>query len=224
MRTDYLSPAEAAQRLRVTPRRVYALVKEDRLRAERVGGRLLIDRGDVEARAVSGANVGRPFSARRAWALILIAAGDEPNDIDASTRSKLRRLLRERDLWSIRARLASRSQRWLLRAHSSDLARIEAEPGVIGTGARHAVEIGLGLVAPDAPVEMYLDRATADRLVDRYRLAPSGQPNVIFRVLPGEVGSWVRGPLAPWPAIALDLAEDQDPRSQQVAREVLSRR
>jgi len=85
----FLSPAEAADRLGVTQRRIYALINENRLRAERVGGRLLIDRDDVEVRASSGAsNAGRPFSPRRAWALLLLAAGDNPPGLDATTKSK----------------------------------------------------------------------------------------------------------------------------------------
>jgi excisionase family DNA binding protein len=64
-----ISPAEAAQRLGVTPRRVYALVGENRLRSERIGGRLLIDRDDVDAHAAGAQAVGRPFSPRRAWAM-----------------------------------------------------------------------------------------------------------------------------------------------------------
>jgi excisionase family DNA binding protein len=218
-----ISPAEAAKRLGVTPRRVYSLVRENRLHAERIGGRLLIDRDDVEARAMGSSAVGRPFSPRRAWALLLLAAGDDPRGLDPSTKSKLRRILRDRDLWSIRARFADRAARRLLRAHSSDLPRIEAEPGVVRTGARHAAAAGIGLVASDSPLELYVDSKTVDRLVKRYRLVTSQQPNIILRVVTSEVRAWLTGPLAPAPAIALDLAEDRDPRSQQVAREVLSR-
>jgi excisionase family DNA binding protein len=219
-----ISPAEAARRLGVTPRRIYSLVGEKRLRAERIGGRLLIDRDDVDARAAGGRAVGRPFSPRRAWAMLLLADGQEPPGLDASTRSKLRRLLRERDLWSMRARFVGRAERLPFRAHSSDLPRIDAEPGVVRTGARHAATAGLGLVASDARVELYVDRKVADRLVKRYRLAPSARPNVLLRVVPDDIRGWLTGSVAPRPVMALDLAEDRDPRSQQVAREVLSPR
>jgi excisionase family DNA binding protein len=221
---DWISPTEAAERLGVTPRRVYALVRDDRLRATRVGGRLVVDPREVDARLRGASAVGRPFSARRAWAIILLASGEDPSGIDASTRSKLRRLLREHDLWSMRAKFVYRAQRRPLRAHSSDIARLEAEPGLVRTGARCAAEAGLGLIAPDAPLELYADRATAERLTQRYRMAPSQRPNVVLRILPDEVRAWLRGPLAPRPAIALDLADDQDSRAQEVAREALLRR
>jgi excisionase family DNA binding protein len=217
-----ISPAEAARRLGVTPRRVYALVHENRLRAERIGERLLVDRNDVDARVGGASAVGRPYSPRRAWAMLLLVAGEDPVGLDASTRSKLRRLLRERDLWSIRARFADRAEVQRFRAHSSDLPRIEADPAGVRTGARHAAAAGLGLVAPDATLELYVDRNTAERLVKRYQLTPNPRPNVVLRVVTDEVRGWLKDPLAPRPAIALDLAEDPDPRSQQVAREALA--
>lgn len=219
-----LSAAEAAQRLGVTPRRVYALIDAGMLQAERVGGRLLVDRDAVEARVGAEPRVGRPFSPRRAWALLLLAAGQEPSELDPATRSKLRRILRERDLWLMRNRFVRRAERRPVRAHSSDLGRIAAEPDVVRTGARHAADAGLDLVAPDAPLELYVDGRTADRLAGRYRLSPSRQPNLVLRVVPDAVRPWLRGAIAPWTAVALDLADDLDPRSRDVAREVLSRR
>ncbi len=219
---QFLSAAEAAQRLGVTPRRVAALVRDGRLSAQRIGGQLLVDREDVEARAIGAPMVGRPFSSRRAWALIMLAAGSAPGGIDPSTLSKLRRQLRDHDLWSMRSKLVRRGDRLQLRAHSSDLVRLELEPGAIRTGARCAAEAGLGLLAPDAPVELYVDRATADRLVRKYRLIASRQPNLVLRIVTDEVRAWIRGSLAPRTAIALDLAEDLDARAQDVAREALS--
>lgn len=156
------------------------------------------------------------------------AAGSATMSISTScatpTLSRLRKVARSQSLWELRSRLASRAERRSLRAHSSDLVRLAAEDGVVRTGARFAAEAGLGLVASDAPVELYLDAATERRLERRYRLRPSDDPNVIARVVPDEVRSWLTAPVAPRTAVALDLAEDPDPRSQQVARDVLSAR
>lgn len=223
----YISASEAARLLAVTRRRIYALVAAKRLRAERVGGRLLVRREDVERRAreaESSMDKGHPFSPRRAWALLLLAAGEPVPGIDAVTRSKLRRLLADRSLWSLRAKLAPRAERRNLRAHSSDLALIESEPGVIRTGPRAASAAGLSLIGGDAPLQFYVDENVALDLARRYAMRESRQPNVVLRVVPGEPFSWLRGPIAPALAVALDLAEDGDPRSQQVAREVLESR
>jgi len=220
---QYISPSDAARRLGITPRRVYMLVAAERLRAERIGGRLLIDEGGVNARLATLPRMGRPFSAGRAWGLILLAGGQNPPGLDPSTKSKLRRVLRGHDLWSIRSKLAGRAERRRFRAHSSDLPRIDAEPGIVGTGPRYAAEAGLGLIANDAPVEIYVDRRLADQLVKKYRLAASLRPNVLLRVVPDKVRPWLDARIAPRLAVALDLAEDPDPRSQDVAREALAR-
>jgi excisionase family DNA binding protein len=224
IRADWLSPAEAAGVLGVSPRRVYALIDDGHLRAERVGDRILVHRGSVEARASGAPASGRPFSARRGWALLLLAAGIEPEGLAPDARSKLRRMLRERDLWAMRARLGTRAERRVLRAHSSDLARIAADPAVVRTGAGAAADAGLPLIAPGALLELYVDTATAGRLVERYRLVAGSGGNVTLRVVPDEVRAWLTGPIAPWPAVALDLAEDGDPRSRDVARAALARR
>lgn len=221
---DWLSPAEAADRLGVSPRRVYALIDGGRLRGERVGSRILVHRDGVEARAGGASANGRPFSARRGWALLLLAAGLDPVGLPPDARSKLRRLLRERDLWVMRARFATRAERRALQAHSSDLARIAADPEVVRTGASAAADAGLPLIAPGAPLELYVDAATADRLIVIYRLTPSALGNVTLRVVPDGVRAWLTGPVAPWPAVALDLAEDGDPRSRDVAHAALARR
>jgi excisionase family DNA binding protein len=221
---DWLSSTDAAARLGLTPGRVRELIALGTLGARRVGGRFLVSRADVEARATAGVATGRPFSPRRAWGLILLAAGRSVPELDPVTRAKLRRVLREQDLWTIRRHLGTRSRRVALRAHPSDLPRLEAEPEVVRTGPRHAASAGLGLIAPEAPVELYVDPPSAERLIAHYRLRPADRPNVVLRVVPAEVRSWIDGPIAPPPAIALDLADDPDPRSQAAARNVLARR
>lgn len=219
---EWMSTTEAASTLGVTRQRVGALVRNGLLRSLRVGNQTLVRRDDVEGRVELGPGSGRRYSPRRAWALILLADGIVPPGIDGPTRSRLRSVGRRQQLWHIRARLASRAERRDFRAHSSDLERLSTEVGVVRTGSRFAAEAGLGLLASDAPVELYVDPATAQRLEDRYRLRPSGDPNVVLRVLPDEVRGWLTEPVAPRTAVALDLAEDRDPRSQDVARRVLA--
>ena len=221
---DWMSTAEAAGALGLTADRVRQLVTGGAIRSRRIGGRYLVRRDDVEARAGAGAPSGRPYSPRRAWVLLLLAGGVAPAGLDPVTLSKLRAVLRDRSLWAIRSRLGSRAERRDLRAHSSDLERLESEEGVLLTGARHAHEAGLGLIAPEAPVELYVDAATADSLVARYSLRPSERPNVRLRILPPGVRLWLPGRVAPRLAVALDLAEDRDPRAQAVARQALDQR
>ncbi|MBI2780767.1 MAG: helix-turn-helix domain-containing protein [Chloroflexi bacterium] len=220
---SYITPAGAAQRLGISPRRVYELAKANRLVSIRLGGRLLITAHSVDALAGGGERVGRPLSPRRAWGLILLASGEDPRALDPVTKSKLRRMLRERDLWSIRARLSGRATKERLRAHPSDLRRIEAEPALVRTGPRFAHDAGIQLVASDATPEYYVDPETAASLIGRYRLSSSSDPNVILRVVPAEVWPWLSHAVAPRVAVALDVAEDGDARSRNAAQSVLAR-
>jgi excisionase family DNA binding protein len=222
--SDWISTSEAAGALGLTADRVRQLVASGAIGSRRIGSRYLVRRDDVEARVDAGAPSGRPYSPRRAWALVLLAGGITPAGLDPVTLSKLRAVLRGRSLWAIRSRLGSRAVCRNLRAHSSDLARLEDEVGVLLTGARHAPEVSLGLIASDAPVELYADAPTADRLVARYSLRSSDRPNVRLRVLPPGIRPWLEGRIAPRLAVALDLAEDRDPRAQAVAREALEQR
>lgn len=220
---SYISPAQAASLLGVSVRRVHVLVGNNTLRSVKAGDRVLVHRDDVESRARTGSTAeGRPFSARRAWALILLASDKEVPNLDAVTRSKLRKVLKERDLWSLRPRLRKRSERRDLRAHSSELEAILHSTTGVRTGARAALEVGLDLVAPDAPVELYVNRRGAADLVRLFALQSSREPNVILRVVPDEVRSWLRGPIAPRLAVALDLAEENDARSQDIAQDALA--
>lgn len=220
--SDWVSVTEAAAALGLTRQRVGKLVNEGALRSHRIGNQTLVRRDDVDARLELRPAGGRRYSPLRAWALILLVDGIVPTGLDAPTVSRLRSVARRQGLWEIRARLASRAERRNLRAHSSDLARLAGEDDVVRTGPRFAAEAGLGLVATEAPVELYVDAKTARRLERRYSLHPSDDPNVVLRVVPDKVRSWLTEPVAPRTAVALDLADERDPRSQQVAREALS--
>ena len=107
---DSMSTADAAAARGLTGDRVRQRVASGVLDARRLGGRYLVRRDGVEARVRTGAPPGRGISPRRSWALVLLAGGVTPPGVDAVTLSKLRAVLRERDLWSLRSRLGARAQ------------------------------------------------------------------------------------------------------------------
>lgn len=218
----FVAALQAAERLGISRRRVYDLVRAQKLAFVRVGGRLLVDSDSVESLADAGERVGRPLSPRRAWGLILLASGEDPRALDVVTRSKLRRMLRERNLWSMRARLSRRAAPKALRAHPSDLRRIDQEPHLVRTGPRFAANVGISLIAPDTAAAYYVDAKTAASLIGKYRLAESSDPNVILRIVPDEVRGWLSHPVAPRVAVALDVAEERDARSRAAAEAALS--
>lgn len=219
---DLLAPADAAIQLGVSVRRVYHLIASGRLPAERIGRRLLIERAAVDAWDNVRSPGGQPFSPQRAWGLLVLADGEPAPWLDPVSRSKLRAVLRDRSLRQLRSRLGRRSERNALRAHPSDLRRLADEPGVMRSGVSAAREIGLELIASEV-LDAYVSERRFDRLVQRYRLRPSRDPNVILRRLPDLDFGWGSRTVAPAAAVAIDLAEDPDPRSQEAADQALRR-
>lgn len=219
---DLLAPSDAAAELGVSVRRVYDLISSGRLRAERIGHRLLVDRAAVDAWDRVRSPGGQPFSPRRAWGLLLLADDEPAPWLDPVSRSKLRAILRDRSLRELRSRLERRAERHAFRAHPSDLARLVSEPGVMRSGASAARDVGVDLVASDF-LDAYVPGRQFDRLVRRYRLRPSREPNVILRRLPDVPFGWESRAVAPAAAVAIDLAEESDPRSQEAAERALRR-
>src|SRR2546428_337039 len=70
-----------------------------------------------------------------------------------------------------------------LRAHPSDLQRLAAEPGLVLTGVSAAAGHGIDVVSPGT-LEAYVPAAQLAGLAERYLLAPSPSPNVLFHVTP----------------------------------------
>jgi excisionase family DNA binding protein len=219
---DLLAPSDAAAKLGVSVRRVYDLIASGRLSAQRIGHRLVVERAAVEAWNNVRSPGGQPFSPRRAWGLLLLADGEPAPWLDPVSRSKLRAILRDRSLRELRSRLERRAEKRAYRSHPSDLPRLAAEPGVMRSGVSASRDVGIDLIASDF-LDAYVPAHEFDRLVHRYRLRPSRDSNVILRRLPDLAFGWDSRSVAPLSAIAIDLAEESDPRSQEAADRALQR-
>ena len=79
-----------------------------------------------------------------------------------------------------------------------------------------------GLRASDV-VDAYVSTDRFEGLVNGYRLRASREPNVILRLTPRFAQDWPERRYAPVSAIALDLAEDPDPRTREVGLALLAR-
>lgn len=217
---DALPVADAARFLGLSPQRIRALVAEGNLPGRKVAGRWLVERSAVEQRRRDPRLSGRPHSAAHAWGLIALAEGEPAAWLDASNRSRLRRLLREHDLQDILPSLVRRGRRLKLRAHASDLVRIAAEPDVVRSGVSAAAEHGLEIVAPGM-LEVYVPARRLLALEGRYRLKPSADANLILHVVDGP---WPFAPgqrVAPRLAAVLDLLDHDDERSRRAGRHAL---
>lgn len=217
---DALPAAEAARLLGLSIQRVRALVAEGDLPGQKVAGRWFVDRSAIERRLRDPKLSGRPYSPPHAWGVIALAEGEYPTWLDAPNRSRLRRLLREQGLQAMLPSLARRARRLELRAHASDLPRIEAEPNVVLSGVSAASEYRIEIIAPGV-LEAYVPAGRLSQLERRYRLKPSADANVILHVVHGP---WPFAPnqrVAPRLVAILDLLDDDDERSRRAGQRAL---
>ncbi len=217
---DAFPASDAARLLGLSLQRVRALIVEGDLPGQKVAGRWFVDRSAVERRVRDPKLSGRPYSPAHAWGVIALAEGENPKWLDSSNRSRLRRLLREQDLQDILPSLARRGRRLELRAHASDLPRIEAEPDVVRSGVSAASEYRLEIVAPRV-LEAYIPARRLSQLERRYRLKPSADANLILHLVDGPWPFAVDQRVAPRLAAVLDLLDHDDERSRSAAHRAL---
>lgn len=227
-RYDYempLSIRELAKRLHVNESRARLLVQSGRIRAQRVGGRWVIEEADA-AQYRPGAPAGRPLSERSAWQLIkhagnLAVHGPADPDLSPIERHRLnQRLQRLREfpdpLNLICSLLAKRAEKAEYSSSPADIAELRADPRLRLSGVSHPDS---GLLS-NSDVEAYLSRKDFDALIRDWFLVkprPGQRPNVVLHVaedVPDEL---------PPLAIAADLAERPGIREQEAAREIIRR-
>lgn len=106
------------------------------------------------------------------------------------------------------------------------------DEALVPTGISAAGSMGIGLLA-NREADGYIAQSRLSRFIDEHALSPGGvDGNVRLRVVPDDVWQVLAGRIfAPPAAVALDLAEELDPRSeaageklvQQISREYRAR-
>lgn len=216
-----LGVSEAAAELGVSPRRVRQMLADGVLAGERVGRAWVIGSEQLHRAERRRPEVGRPWSARSAWAVLLLADGEMPI-LSPVERSRARKRLAE-GLENIASRLVARADaRWFY-AHPSVLGRLAAVPGVVRAGVSAAPVLGVDLVVGDE-FEGYVRVGDLDGLVSQYGLDGNAErPNVLLRVVDDD--AWPFQPdqvLVGRAVVAADLWESEDPRTQRAGAELLS--
>lgn len=221
-----ISVPDAADALGLSPARVRLLAANGGLSAQKIGGRWLVERSGVEKRRSRGSAGGRPFAPRNAWAILGLASGDEVDGVDPVVRSRLRRALASEGLASLALRLEGRAEVHRYSAHPGEVRHVLADKRLVASGVSAARAVGLDLLA-GSEVDGYVSVSDHDGFVQEHVLLPVGgvEPNVVLRVVPDEAwADFLDGRShAPEAAIALDLAEDVDPRTRAAGKELLSR-
>jgi excisionase family DNA binding protein len=221
---DPVSIGEAAVSLELSPGRVRAMAARGQLPARKIGDRWLIERAAVEERRARGAHEGRRFTPLNAWALLLLASGEDVDGLDPSVRSRLRRALRLEGLTTLGPRLSLRADALSFQAHPGEIAHLLKDPSMVRSGISAAASFGLGL-ASGREADGYISEGGLRKFVKGHALSPvEFGGNVRLRVVPNDVWKMVgRRQIAPQAAVALDLSEEADPRSAKAGRDALLR-
>jgi excisionase family DNA binding protein len=220
--TDPISIAEAASLLTLSATRVRALVSQGQLPAVKIGGRWLVERGAVEQRRRGEAPRGRRFTPRNAWALLLLASGENAPKLDPSVRSRLKRAITREGLATLAPRLRDRSSVSSYRAHPGEIPYVLEDGALVASGISAASSMGLGLLA-GREVDGYIAQSQLPRFIAKHALSPGGiEGNVRLRAVPDDVWRELDGrSVAPAAAVALDLANEPDSRSRAAGKKLI---
>jgi excisionase family DNA binding protein len=212
---DPISVSEAARSLKLSSARVRVMASQGQLPAAKIGDRWLIERSAVEQRQGKESPRGRRFTPRNAWAILLLASDEEAPGLDPSVRSRLRRALALEGLFALAPRLQDRSRVSIYKAHPGELPYVLEDEALVPSGISAAGSMGIGLLA-NGEADGYIAESQLRRFVDMHALSPGGiDGNVQLRVVPDLVWkSLADRPVAPLAAVALDLADEADPRSE----------
>ena len=211
---DPISISEAAQVLKLSPARVRAMASRGQVPATKIADRWLVERSAVEQRLRQKAVRGRGFTPRNAWAILLLASGEDAPKLDPSVRSRLRRAVTLEGLEDLAPRLGNRAEISMYRAHPGEVSYVVEDRALVPSGISAAGPMGIGLLA-SREADGYIAQSQLQRFIGEHALSLGGvDGNVRLRVVPDEVWQNLSGrSVAPPAAVALDLADEPDPRS-----------
>jgi Helix-turn-helix domain len=221
---DLVSVSDAAQELRLDRSRVRALAASGVLSARKIGGVWLIDRASVEQRREHPSPAGRPLSSLNAWRVLLLASGEDiDKGADPVARWRVRDALDRRGLDGLRGLLRRHAEVDYFWGLPGELRRLRERDDVVLAGTSAAAGYHLDLLSGDR-VDVYVSASEAPGLAREHALqsAAGAEANVVLRLVPDDAWPLIAGRrLAPLAAVAIGLAEDPDPRTARVGREVI---
>lgn len=124
-------------------------------------------------------------------------------------------------LVALAPRLQDRSRVSMYKAHSGEIPYVLEDKALMASGISAASSMGLGLLA-SREADGYIAQSQVQRFIDKHALSPGGiDGNVRLRVVPDDVWQHVASrSIAPPAAVALDLADEPDPRSEAAGKKL----
>jgi hypothetical protein len=199
------------------------MVSRGQLPAMKIADRWLVERSAVEQRRRQKVPRGRRFTPRNAWAVLLLASGEEAPELDPGVRSRLVRALALEGLGDLAPRLGNRAEVSTFRAHPGEVRYVAEDAALIPSGISAARATGVGLL-PGREADGYIAQTQLQRFIDEHALSfREVDGNVRLRAVPDDVWQDLAGrSIAPLAAVALDLADEPDPRSEAAGKKLIS--
>jgi excisionase family DNA binding protein len=225
--SSLLSVNEAASRLGVSPAAIRQRIASGRLPAIKRGRSWWLDERAVQRHVRQPAPSGRPLSPSIAWAVILLASGDEKGARRLARRdrypSRMRAWLKRHPLEEHASKLRLRAEVEDLAGHPSELERLLRRPDMLATGVSAGDVIGL--VGKGSGVEAYAPVGHRPAILGEHALTPAGDGPIRIRWVPDELWPHLdrdgdRRP--PRAAVLLDLLESDDPRARRESARALA--
>jgi len=219
---DALSVSEAADKLRVSERRIRALAEARILPARKIAGRWIIDARGIEHRAANPRGGGRPHAPENAWGLLFLASGERAPWLSRQGSLRLRRALRRRELREQLPRLSGRAKTRYFAASAAALDEVRADPDFVPSGVSAADAYGADIRAAGV-VEGYLRAGRLRHLEYSFALREVHelQANLILHAVDA-IWPFRRGRLAPRAVVAADLAGSLSERTRSAGEQLLA--
>lgn len=225
--SSLLSVNEAATRLGVSPAAVRQRIVAGWLPATKRGRSWWLDERVVERHVRQPASSGRPLSPAMAWAIVLLASGDEQGAKRLARNerypSRMRAWLESHPLGEHAFQLRLRAEVEDFAGHPSELERLLARPDFLATGVS-AIDV-IGLVGAVSGVEGYAPVGHRAQMLSEHALTPASDGPIRVRWVPDELWPLVHrddARRAPRAAVLLDLLESDDPRARRESARALA--
>jgi excisionase family DNA binding protein len=222
--TDLVSISDAASLLGLSATRVRLMAAQGRLPARKIGNQWVVERSAVERRRREKVGRGRRFNPRNAWAVLKLASGEKPPPLDPSVRSRLKKALAHEGLRGLGPRLKDRARVGLYRAHPGEIPYALEDEALVRSGISAAASLDSGLLS-GREADGYVAQSQLKSFIAKHALSPAGiDSNVRLRVVPDDLWLSLKldaRPIAPRAAVALDLAEEVDPRSRKAGEQLV---
>ncbi|MGH2954449.1 MAG: hypothetical protein ACRDK9_10620 [Solirubrobacterales bacterium] len=154
---------------------------------------------------------------------MFLASDLDADWVNAASLWRLRNALALHGMRGLRPRLRLRADPRRYRAHPGEISYLADDDALVRSGISAAGAYGLDLV-PGAEIDAYVAARDVKRVEQEHALVPAerGEANAVVRVVRDSAWHLDQvGSVAPIAAVALDLAEDPDPRSARAGRDAL---